>query len=100
MSDLRPLHGFPTNRLPLGIAILNPSLRTGIPKRLTIPTPVLATSIFMGNDIALINAMGKGNINIKKMSGKIVILVMFFPKRKSDVPIRKKNRKTRYRKDV
>ena len=62
-----------------------------MPKQLTIQTPAFATNIFMGNEIALINASGTGNINIKKTSGKSAIRVIFLPKRKSDVPNISKN---------
>ena len=45
----------------------------------------------MGNNIVVKNAVGKGNINIKKVSGKSTIRVELFPKIKNDIPIIKKN---------
>jgi len=86
IKERKPEQGFPTRRWPAGIKILNPSRWIGIPTMLVIHTPALAAKILSGKEISPITASGNGNINIKKMRGKIIILVMFFPKRKKDVP--------------
>ena len=91
IRDRRPLHGFPTSRVPAGMVMLNPSRITGIPNKRTKSTPVLATSIFNGKETAEINAMGTGNMKIKNISGKRMIRVIFFPKRNRQRPMTKKN---------
>lgn len=91
MSDLSPLHGLPITRLPAEVLMLNPSLRTETPRKLTIVTPALAAINFIGNDIAVRIARGRGNIKIKKASGNFISLVILFPKRKSEEPMIKKN---------
>jgi len=90
INDLRPLQGFATNRLPAGIVMLNPSLNVGIPRKLTISTPVLATSIFIGKDMVLINACGTGNMNTRNIRGKKIMPVIFLPKMNKGIPMTRK----------
>ena len=90
INDLRPLQGFATNRVPAGIVMLNPSRNVGIPRKLTISTPVLATSIFIGKDMVPINACGTGNMNTRNIRGKKITQVIFLPKMNRAMPMTKK----------
>jgi sortase (surface protein transpeptidase) len=59
---------------------------------LTISTPLLAAIIFKGNEIVEINAIGAGNIKIRNINGKAMILVTCDPNRKRVRPIIRKKR--------
>ena len=80
INDLRPLQGFATNRLPAGIVMLNPSRNVGIPRKLTISTPVLATSIFIGKDMVPINACWNWEHEYQKYQRKKDYACDLFPK--------------------
>jgi predicted nucleotidyltransferase len=94
MSDRNPLQGLPTRRLPPGITIVKPCLKTGISKMLTIEAPIFVTSIFMGKEMVLIKTSGTGNMNKRNKSGKSTARVIFLPKRKSVAPRIRRNIET------